>query len=56
MARKFVPGFPVHSSMSPKGVEHTGKDIKTQEEAEVHSSMSPKGVEHRGVDDPVRCV
>ena len=36
----------VHSSMSPKGVEHEGITKAATLGGRVHSSMSPKGVEH----------
>ena len=36
----------VHSSMSPKGVEHHRITWHVGGDSAVHSSMSPKGVEH----------
>ena len=36
----------VHSSMSPKGVEHNANLKVVLASGLVHSSMSPKGVEH----------
>ena len=54
-------GFrPVHSSMSPKGVEHKSRARLAALNPDVHSSMSPKGVEHRealnATSEYVRCI
>ena len=51
----------VHSSMSPKGVEHMGTpSYQLEEISSVHSSMSPKGVEHmareQGKRDSGKCA